>query len=866
MVMQDNFTDKTSYILQEAITIASGRGHQKVMPIHTVEAMLTDEDGMIRNLLNVCQINPRLLQTELENIIAKLPSVSGSGAGQSYISNELAKIITEAKSLAKDNGDSFITVEVLFLSTFLHDSSEASINIAKILKQYGLTAETLKKSITEIRSGRNATTKEAENLYQSLQKYTKNLTDLAKKGKIDPVIGRDEEIRRAIQILSRRIKNNPVLIGEPGVGKTAIAEGIAIRIVNNDVPETLRNTMLLELDMGALIAGAKYRGEFEERLKAVINEAEKSEGKVILFIDEMHTIVGAGAAGGAMDASNLLKPALARGGIRCIGATTLNEYRQHIEKDPALARRFQSVLVAEPTVEDTISILRGLRSKYELHHGIRISDPAVVAAATMSNRYITDRFLPDKAIDVMDEAASRIRIQVDSKPEEIDNLDREIIQLKIEREALKKEKDEASFNRLKDIETELTKLEHKSADLTAVWQTEKMKLDKIKQLKNDMDKYKTELENAQRQGNLARAGEISYGKIPALQKEIGELEGSTQKRMLREEVTADDIAAIISKSTGIPLEKMIGSEKEKLLKIEDILRRRVVGQDTAVSAIANAIRRSRAGLSDPNRPMGSFLFLGPTGVGKTEVCKTLAEFLFDDEKAILRVDMSEYMEKHAVARLIGAPPGYVGYEQGGILTEGVRRRPYQIVLFDEVEKAHPEVFNILLQVLDDGRLTDSQGRVINFSNTIIIMTSNLGAKHIIPQRDYDKIKEDVMQELQGFFRPEFINRIDEIVFFNRLQREQMEGIVNIQLGKFSQRLKARDMSIKFDQSIVLYLAEKGYDPIFGARPLKRLIQTEIENRLATVIISGKITDGDKILVNYKDNEVKIVKQVPKASA
>lgn len=858
--MLDNFTDKASSLIQEAFTIANGKGHQKVSPLHCLEAMLTDPDDLIRNLISISKGNPNIVKRKTEEAINKLPVVKGSGASQPSPTQGLSAVFGATKTISKAMGDTFVSTEVLFLAIIQADNEAGGAG--QILKEHDLTTEIVKVSIAQIRSGRTATTKTSEQVYQALPKYTRDLTELASQGKIDPIIGRDEEIRRTIQILSRRSKNNPVLIGEPGVGKTAIAEGIAMRIVNEDIPENLRGVKLLELDMGALIAGAKYRGEFEERLKAVLNDAEKSDKKVVLFIDEMHTIVGAGAAGGAMDASNLLKPALARGAIKCIGATTLDEYRQHVEKDKALARRFQSVYVGQPTDEDAISILRGIKEKYELHHGIKISDSAIIAAVKMSVRYIPDRYLPDKAIDVLDEAASRVRIQIDSKPEAIDKLDREILTLKIEYEAIKKDTDSASVNRAKDILTQVSNLETKAGDLTAAWQAEKMNLDLIKKKRAEIDDLRTQLENAQRKGNLARASELSYGIIPALENEIKSIQaGANDKKILHEEVTSDDIALVISRSTGIPVDKMLSTEKKKLLAVESNLKKRVIGQDKGVIAVANAIKRSRAGLSDENRPTGSFLFLGPTGVGKTELCKALAELLFDDDKAILRIDMSEYMEKHSVSRLIGAPPGYVGYDQGGVLTESVRRRPYQVVLFDEVEKGHKEVFNLLLQVLDEGRLTDSQGRAVNFSNTIIIMTSNLGSMHLNKDNssEDDNVKNLVMGELQQFFRPEFINRIDEVVFFNRLAQKDMIHITNIQLERLQKRLFARDIKATFDASIKEYLSNAGYDPDFGARPLKRLIQSEVENLLADYILSGKIEPKDEILVKYEDR-IKFLKK------
>jgi ATP-dependent Clp protease ATP-binding subunit ClpB len=843
--MMENFTDKLTSIIEEASIIAMSQQNQKIAPEHVLSAMLNDGDQIIRNLITIAGGNASLLEIKVREEVLKIPQVSGSGGGTPTLSSEVGALMAEAKSLAKSSGDSFVTTERFFEAMI----SSASSKLSVVIQSCSISLPQIRKAINEIRADKPANSKQAEQSYQSLQKYAKNLTELAKKGKIDAIIGRDEEIRRVIQILSRRTKNNPVLIGEPGVGKTAIAEGLAMRIVNGDVPESLKNKQVYELDMGSIVAGAKYRGEFEERFKAVINEAEKSNGNLILFIDEMHVIIGAGAAGGAMDASNLLKPALARGLIKCVGATTLDEYRKHIEKDPALARRFQAVYVGEPNEEEAISILRGIKEKYELHHGVRLSDSAIIAAVKMSIRYITDRFLPDKAIDLIDEAASRLKMQIDSKPEGIEKLERRIMQLKIEREALRKETDDGSISRLAKIEEELKKLESDCLDLTNRWKGEKTKIERIKKLKNKVDELQKELEVSQRAGNLARAGQIAYGELPKVKKEMNDMEQGSEGTMLREVVTADDISSVVAKITGIPLDKMMQGEKQKLLTIENKLRDRVVGQDKAIASMANAIRRSRAGISEEHRPMGSFLFLGPTGVGKTELTKALAEFLFDDEKAMLRIDMSEYMEKHSVARLVGAPPGYVGYEQGGELTEAVRRRPYQVILFDEVEKAHKDVFNILLQVLDDGRLTDGQGRTANFANTIIIMTSNLGAEYINnedAQLHFAKMKELVLTQVKTFFRPEFINRIDEIIFFNRLSREHMDGIVNIQLKNLQKRLAARDIEIDFDKSLTNYLADEGFDPIFGARPLKRVIQDKIQNQLANFILSGKVKEHSKI--------------------
>jgi ATP-dependent Clp protease ATP-binding subunit ClpB len=844
----DNFTEKATSLINEAVVIASSRGHQQIGGEHLMEAMLNDTEGLIRNLIAIAGGNGDVLKAKNTELLSKKPQVSGEGMGKPYLSSELNKVIAEAGNLMKQFGDAFITTEVLFYGMMFVSSP-----LAEAIKACGiLSLASLRQAIESIRAGKSAQSKEAENTYQALKKFARNLTDRAKSGKIDPIVGRDEEIRRVIQVLARRTKNNPVLIGEPGVGKTAIAEGLALRIIAKDVPETLKDKEVYELDMGAIVAGSKYRGEFEERFKAVINEVENSDGKIILFIDELHILVGAGATSGSMDASNLLKPALARGTIRCMGATTLDEYRKYIEKDPALARRFQAVFVGEPSEEDAISILRGIKEKYEMHHGIRISDPAIISAVKLSEKYITDRFLPDKAIDVMDEAASHIKTQIDSKPEAIDKLDRQILQLKIEREALRKESDDFSVNRLKELENILTELEKENLDLTSKWQAEKGGIAKINELKKKIDELKQEALKAQREGNLAKAGEITYDLIPKAQSELKQLEENSTANILKEEVSPDTIALVISRITGIPVDKMMASEMQKLSQIEEKLRERVVGQDTAIKAVANAIKRSRTGLADPNKPTGSFLFLGPTGVGKTEICKTLASFLFDDEKAILRLDMSEYMEKHAVSKLIGSPPGYVGYEEGGILTESVRRRPYQIVLFDEVEKAHPDIFNLLLQVLDDGRLTDSHGRTVNFTNTIIIMTSNLGASHISSKDGNDAQK--IMNAVQSFFKPEFINRIDEIVIFNRLRLENMLGITEIQLKRLEKRLEANKIEVNFDISAKEYLANKGFDEVFGARPLKRVIQSEVENFLANQMIAGKIAPNSKIVITAKEGE------------
>ncbi|MFL6800074.1 MAG: ATP-dependent chaperone ClpB [Xanthobacteraceae bacterium] len=846
----EKYTDRARGFVQSAQSLALREGHQQFTPEHLLKVLLDDPEGLAAGLIDRAGGQSREALTAVEAALAKLAKVSGSGAGQVYLAPALARVFDQAQKVADKAGDSYVTVERLLLALALEKDSEAG----QILARAGVSPQNLNAAINALRKGRTADTSSAENAYEALKKYTRDLTQAARDGKIDPVIGRDEEIRRTIQVLSRRTKNNPVLIGEPGVGKTAIVEGLAQRIVNADVPESLQEKKLLALDMGALIAGAKYRGEFEERLKGVLQEVVSSAGAYILFIDEMHTLVGAGKADGAMDASNLLKPALARGELHCVGATTLDEYKKYVEKDAALARRFQPVYVNEPSVEDTISILRGLKDKYEQHHGVRITDSALVASATLSHRYITDRFLPDKAIDLVDEAAARLKMQVDSKPEELDSIDREIVRLKIEQEALKKEHDPASKDRLKKLEKEVANLEMQSADLTARWKAEKEKLSDAQKLKTELDQLRNELANAQRKGEYQRAGELAYGRIPELEKRLQTIESSEGKRgaMVDEAVTANHVAQVVSRWTGVPVDKMLEGEREKLLHMEEQIGKRVIGQAEAIKAVSTAVRRARAGLQDPHRPIGSFMFLGPTGVGKTELTKALAEFLFDDEAALVRIDMSEYMEKHSVSRLIGAPPGYVGYDEGGALTEAVRRRPYQVILFDEIEKAHPDVFNVLLQVLDDGRLTDGQGHTVDFRNTLIVMTSNLGSQFLTDQpegQDTDAVRDQVMAVVRASFRPEFLNRVDEIILFHRLQRSEMTKIVDIQMTRLGKLLADRKITVELDRAAREWLAEKGWDPAYGARPLKRVIQKSVQDPLAEMILAGHLKDGEKVVVS-----------------
>ncbi|MGB5865902.1 MAG: ATP-dependent chaperone ClpB [Sulfitobacter sp.] len=840
------FTERARGFVQAAHTIATRESHQRLAPEHLLKALMDDEEGLASNLITAAGADASEVKQAVDISLSKMPKVSGDAA-QTYLDGATTRVLAEAEALAKKAGDSFVPVErILMALCMVKSGAKTALEAGKV------TAQGLNSAINDLRKGRTADSASAEDGYDALKKYAQDLTARAQEGKIDPIIGRDEEIRRAMQVLSRRTKNNPVLIGEPGVGKTAIAEGLALRIINGDVPESLRNKRLLALDMGALIAGAKYRGEFEERLKSVLTEVTEAAGEIILFIDEMHTLVGAGKADGAMDAANLIKPALARGELHCIGATTLNEYRKYVEKDAALARRFQPVMILEPTVEDTVSILRGIKEKYELHHGVRITDSALVAAATLSHRYITDRFLPDKAIDLMDEAGSRLRMEVDSKPEELDALDRQVLQLQIEEEALKLEDDQGSKDRLSALQKDLADLQERSAQMTANWQAERDKLEGARLIKEKLDRARADLEIAKRDANLGRAGELSYGVIPQLERELVEAESREDGMMVEEAVRPDQIASVVERWTGIPAGKMLEGERDKLLRMEDQLHGRVIGQDAAVKAVANAVRRSRAGLNDEDRPLGSFLFLGPTGVGKTELTKAVAEFMFDDDSAMVRIDMSEFMEKHAVSRLIGAPPGYVGYDEGGVLTEAVRRRPYQVVLFDEVEKAHPDVFNVLLQVLDDGVLTDGQGRTVDFKQTLIILTSNLGAQSLstAPEgSDMADAKRDVMDAVRAHFRPEFLNRLDETIIFDRLNRENMDGIVTIQMARLLKRLAARKIELQLDDGARKWLADEGYDPVFGARPLKRVIQSALQNPLAEMLLAGDVNDGDTIPVS-----------------
>ncbi len=852
----EKFTDRAKGFLQAAQTVAIRMNHQRISSAHLLKALLDDEEGMAAQLIQRAGGNPGVAITEVDNTLAKVPAVSGGGAQQTPgLDNDAVRALDRAEQLAEKAGDSFVPVQRLLQALALADN-----DAGKALKSAGVDAKSLEAAIQEVTGGRTADSAGAEESYDAMKKYARDLTQAARDGKLDPVIGRDEEIRRTVQILARRTKNNPALIGEPGTGKTAIAEGLALRIANGDVPDSLKGRTLMALDMGALIAGAKYRGEFEERLKAVLDEVKGAEGQIILFIDEMHTLIGAGASEGSMDASNLLKPALSRGELHCIGATTLDEYQKYIEKDPALQRRFQPVYIDEPSVEDTVSILRGIKDKYELHHGVRITDGAIVAAAQLSNRYIQNRFLPDKAIDLMDEAASRIRMEVESKPEEIEALDRRIIQLRIEEQALQKETDSASKDRLESLRKELAELEQQSSELTTRWQNERDKIHAEGRIKEQLDQARLELEQAQRAGDLAKAGELQYGRIPELEKKLEEASGQTDNALLKEEVTEDDIAGVVSRWTGIPVDKMMEGEREKLLDMENILSKRVIGQSQAIDAVSKAVRRARAGLQDPNRPLGSFLFLGPTGVGKTELTKALAGFLFDDDTAMVRIDMSEFMEKHAVARLIGAPPGYVGYEEGGVLTEAVRRRPYQVVLFDEVEKAHSDVFNVLLQVLDDGRLTDGQGRVVDFSNTLIILTSNLGSQYLANMDDDQKVEDvepQVMDVVRGHFRPEFLNRLDEIILFHRLAQEHMAPIVEIQVARVQKLLKDRKIVLDLTDAAKKWLGRVGYDPVYGARPLKRAVQRYVQDPLADMILAGKVPDGSTVKIDEGDGELEI---------
>ncbi|PIW54181.1 MAG: ATP-dependent chaperone ClpB [Sphingomonadales bacterium CG12_big_fil_rev_8_21_14_0_65_65_10] len=853
----EKFTDRAKGFLQAAQTIAIRNSHQRITPAHLLKALLDDSEGMAAGLVSKAGGDPRMAEDEADAALAKIPAVSGGGAQQTPgLDNDAVRTLDQAQQLAEKAGDAYVPVQRVLQALALSTTTSSG----QALKAAGVDAKALEAAIQEVSGGRTADSASAEDAYDAMKRFARDLTQAAKDGKLDPVIGRDEEIRRTVQILARRTKNNPALIGEPGTGKTAIAEGLALRIANGDVPDSLKGRTLMALDMGALIAGAKYRGEFEERLKAVLDEVKGAEGQIILFIDEMHTLIGAGASEGSMDAGNLLKPALSRGELHCIGATTLDEYQKYVEKDPALQRRFQPVFIDEPSVEDTISILRGIKDKYELHHGVRITDGAIVAAAQLSNRYIQNRFLPDKAIDLMDEAASRIRMEVESKPEEIEALDRRIIQLKIEESALAKESDTASKDRLEALRKELAEIEQQSAELTTRWQGERDKIHAEARLKEQLDAARLELEQAQRAGDLAKAGELSYGKIPELEKKLEEASGHTENALLREEVTEEDIAGVVARWTGVPVDKMLEGEREKLLKMEDVLGQRVIGQAQAVEAVSKAVRRARAGLQDPNRPLGSFLFLGPTGVGKTELTKALAGFLFDDDSAMVRIDMSEFMEKHAVARLIGAPPGYVGYEEGGVLTEAVRRRPYQVVLFDEVEKAHADVFNVLLQVLDDGRLTDGQGRVVDFSNTLIILTSNLGSQYLSQMTDDQQVADvepQVMEVVRNHFRPEFLNRLDEIILFHRLAEEHMAPIVEIQVGRVQKLLKDRKIVLDLTDAALKWLGRVGYDPVYGARPLKRAVQRYLQDPLAEMILQGEVPDGSTVAIDEGDGALEM---------
>ena len=853
----EKFTDRAKGFLQSAQTVAIRMNHQRITSEHLLKALLEDSEGMAAGLIQRAGGNAPIAVQEVDKALGKIPAVSGGGAQQTPgLDNDAVRILDQAEQIAAKSGDSFVTVERILVALSLAATTAAG----QALKSANVTPQALEAAITALRGGRTANSASAEESYEAMKKYARDLTQAARDGKLDPVIGRDEEIRRTIQILARRTKNNPVLIGEPGVGKTAIAEGLALRIANGDVPDSLKDRRLMALDMGSLIAGAKYRGEFEERLKSVLDEVKGAEGEIILFVDEMHTLIGAGASEGSMDASNLLKPALARGELHCIGATTLDEYQKYVEKDPALQRRFQPVFVGEPTVEDSISILRGLKDRYELHHGVRIADSAIVAAATLSNRYIADRFLPDKAIDLMDEAASRIRMEVESKPEEIENLDRRIIQLKIEEMALAKESDQPSKDRLAALREELANLEQQSAELTTRWQNERDKIAAEGKIKEQLDAARIELDQAQRSGDLGKAGELAYGRIPELERQLAEAEGQGNNALLREEVTAEDIAAVVARWTGIPVDRMMEGEREKLLKMEETIGKRVIGQKDAVTAVSKAVRRARAGLQDPNRPLGSFLFLGPTGVGKTELTKALAGFLFDDDNAMVRIDMSEFMEKHSVSRLIGAPPGYVGYDEGGVLTEAVRRRPYQVVLFDEVEKAHADVFNVLLQVLDDGRLTDGQGRQVDFTNTLIILTSNLGSQYLAnleEGQDVDSVEPQVMEVVRGHFRPEFLNRLDEIILFHRLGVEHMAPIVAIQVNRVAKLLKDRKITLDLTEAAQRWLGRVGYDPVYGARPLKRAVQRYLQDPLAERLLGGEIPDGSTVKIDEGDGALVI---------